>query len=234
MKFDAGEYAVLNEKVGKDLPMHVGDLVQVLRTIKSSNFHYDVELATGDINPVRESELTKLTEEQEQLVTYIHRGNKVVYSPTDEEVEVLRVDMLHGQIEIKFDDSGVQVVGIETLKQIEEEIWRMVEQPEEQSSQGKFTELALEIGQFTDKKNKQYGSSVDATYKMVEVLMERYTYDKENYLMPKSLLKHILLQVRMMDKQNRIFNNPSGEGDSESPYNDLAGYSLIGIDMVAK
>jgi hypothetical protein len=98
----------------------------------------------------------------------------------------------------------------------------------------KFTEIALEIGKFTDMKNKQYGSSVDATYKMMEVLMERYTYDKENYLMPKALLKHILLQVRMMDKQNRIFNNPSGKGDSESPYKDLTGYSLIGIDMVNK
>jgi hypothetical protein len=62
--------------------------------------------------------------------------------------------------------------------------------------------------------------------------MERYTYDEENYLMPKSLLKHILLQVRMMDKQNRIFNNPSGKGDSESPYKDLTGYSIIGVDKV--
>jgi hypothetical protein len=68
---------------------------------------------------------------------------------------------------------------------------------------------------------------------MIKVLMERYTYDDENYLMPKSLLQHILLQVRIMDKQNRIFNNPSGEGDSESPYTDITGYGLIGIDMVA-
>jgi hypothetical protein len=98
----------------------------------------------------------------------------------------------------------------------------------------KFTQIAFDIGQFTDMKNHQYGSSVDATYKMIQVLMERYEYDEENYLMPKDLLKHILLQVRMMDKQNRIFNNPSGKGDSESPYNDLAGYSLIGIDMVSK
>jgi hypothetical protein len=234
MSFEIGEYGVLNEKVGKDLPMHVGDLVQILRNRVSNYYSYDVELATGDINPVRELELNKLTEEQQQLVSYINRGNKVIYSPTNEIVEIIRVDMLHGQIEVKFDDNGVQVVGIESLKQIEEESWRMVEQPEEQSLQGKFTELALEIGQFTDKKNKQYGSSVDATEKIMEVLMERYTYDEDNYLMPKSLLKHILLQVRMMDKQNRIFNNPSGEGDSESPYNDLAGYSLIGIDMVAK
>jgi hypothetical protein len=234
MSFEIGEYAVLNEQVGKDLPMHVGDLVQVLRYRVSNYYSYDVELATGDINPVREKELNKLTEEQKQLVTYINRGNKVTYAPTNEIVEIIKVDMLHGQVEIKFDDNGVNVVDIKSLKPLEKEIWRVVEQPEEQSLQGKFTEIANEIGQFTDMKNKQYGSSVDATQKMIEVLMERYTYDEENYLMPKSLLKHILLQVRMMDKQNRIFNNPSGEGDSESPYRDLGGYSLIGIEMTEK
>jgi hypothetical protein len=39
---------------------------------------------------------------------------------------------------------------------------------------GKFTEIAFGIGEFTDMKNKQYGSSVDATYGMIQVLMERY------------------------------------------------------------
>lgn len=96
----------------------------------------------------------------------------------------------------------------------------------------KFTKLGTTIGEFTDSKNKQYGSSVDATLEMIKVLMERYRSDDNTYTIPESLLQHILLQVRMMDKQNRIFNNPSGKGDSESPYNDLAGYSLIGIDMV--
>jgi hypothetical protein len=131
MSFEIGEYAVLNEHVGKDLPMHVGDLVQVLRYRVSNYYSYDVELATGDINPVREKELNKLTEEQKQLVTYINRGNKVTYSPTNETVEIIKVDMLHGQVEVKFDDNGVQVVDINSLKQLEKEIWRMVEQPEE-------------------------------------------------------------------------------------------------------
>jgi hypothetical protein len=99
---------------------------------------------------------------------------------------------------------------------------------------GKFAHIGLEIGQFTDDKNKQYGSSVDATYEIFKVLMERYTYDEENYLMPKNLLQHLLLQVRMMDKVNRIINNPSGKGDSESPYKDLTGYSLIGVEMVGR
>lgn len=102
----------------------------------------------------------------------------------------------------------------------------------DEREQGRFEKIATELGKFTDKKNKQYGSSVDATYEMMKVLMERYKNEDDTYTIPQSLLKHILLQVRMMDKINRIFNNPSGKGDSESPYKDLAGYSLIGVDMV--
>ncbi|QJI52414.1 hypothetical protein [Psychrobacillus phage Perkons] len=99
-------------------------------------------------------------------------------------------------------------------------------------SKKNFTKIGTDIGKFTDEKNLQYGSSVDATYKMMQILLERYTYDDEQYLIPKELVKHMLLQVRMMDKQNRIFNNPTGNKDDESQYHDLAGYSLIGIDMV--
>lgn len=99
---------------------------------------------------------------------------------------------------------------------------------------GKFEKLGQEIGKFTDGKNQQYGSSVDATYAMMKSLMERYSNQDDTYTIPKALLPHILLQVRMMDKQNRIFNNPSGKGDSESPYKDLLGYSLIGVDMVER
>jgi hypothetical protein len=69
---------------------------------------------------------------------------------------------------------------------------------------------------------------------MIKVLMERYRNSENTYEIPESLLQHLLLTVRVMDKQNRIFNNPSGEGDSESPWNDITGYGLIGIDMVNK
>jgi hypothetical protein len=130
-------------------------------------------------------------------------------------------------------DGSSITTGFETLRAKEVEELPFVEEVKNDEL-GKFATLALEIGQFTDVKNKQYGSSVDATQKMIEVLMERYTYDEEKYLMPKSLLQHLLLTVRVMDKQNRIFNNPSGKGDSESPWKDITGYGLIGIDMVAK
>jgi hypothetical protein len=137
---------------------------------------------------------------------------------------------LNEKAEVEFLGGGTSVVDFQKLSP-DSLIEENKEEPQIEQL-GKFTELAYGIGEFTDMKNNQYGSSVDATYKMVEVLMERYTYDEENYLIPKDLLKHLLLMVRVMDKQNRIFNNPSGKGDSESPWRDITGYGLIGIDMV--
>jgi hypothetical protein len=229
MKFIVSEYAILNEKANTDLPNNVGDLIIVSRIKKDSpNYQYDVELPNGDYVPVREEEINKLTERQREYMSYIKKNNTVIYVPTNEEVVITKTDYLHGQVSIMFEDGGATTVGFESLRELVKKDQPYIEQL------GKFTEIAFGIGEFTDMKNKQYGSSVDATYSMVQVLMERYTYDDENYLMPKDLLKHILLQVRIMDKQNRIFNNPSGEGDSESPYNDITGYGLIGVDMVNK
>ncbi|MGG3920505.1 hypothetical protein ABEV41_00895 [Geobacillus thermodenitrificans] len=98
-------------------------------------------------------------------------------------------------------------------------------------NQKSFQEIAVEIGKFTDMKNEAYGSSVDATYEVMKVFLNKYKNDDNTYTIPESLLKHIFLQVRMIDKQNRIFNNPDGDKMEESPYRDLAGYSLIGVRM---
>jgi len=97
-----------------------------------------------------------------------------------------------------------------------------------------FREIATEIGQFTDMKNEAYGSSVDATYEVMKIFLKKYKNDDNTYTIPESLLKHILLQVRMIDKQNRVFNSPDGDKLNESPYRDLAGYSLIGVRMMEK
>lgn len=230
MVFLEGEMVILNDRARNGLPCRIGEIAVITDVYYSSpNYDYIVQFDDGDTNPVKSSELNKLTEEQKKLITYIFTGNKVLYENSNEIVTILKVDYLNGQVEIQFDDGSSMVADINNLEEIDD-----FTEEDDYDSLCKFTDIALKIGEFTDMKNKQYGSSVDATYKMIQVLMERYTYDDENYLMPKSLLQHILLQVRMMDKQNRIFNNPSGEGDSESPYNDLAGYSLIGIDMVSK
>jgi hypothetical protein len=228
--FLEGEIVIVNEKAVKGLPFRVGTRAVILENqYRSLNYDYQVQFDDGETAPVKDVELNKLTEKDKVWMDYIFTGNKVLHNPSGEEVKILKADYLFGQAEVEFDDNSNVVVMIDCLRKIDKESDSL---EEKHYAIGKFTEIALDIGNFTDEKNRQYGSSVDATHEMIKVLMERYTYDEENYLMPKSLLKHILLQVRMMDKQNRIFNNPSGKGDSESPYNDLAGYSLIGIDMV--
>ncbi|TCJ00469.1 hypothetical protein E0Y62_26720 [Cytobacillus praedii] len=272
-----------------------GILAEIVKVLPDSNYNdyviqysYEGEIVTIK---VRDEELQEIKDDR---ILQLELGQEVIYTPLDITVKIDQINYLYGQVAIRFPDDGVQVVGLETLRLLDEESVALnkdndlciqkfkvgdkvktktdddynnltgtimnlksynygteytvmfedgrdtvfnnkeLEFVAEKSKSGRFTEIALELGQFTDEKNKQYGSSVDATYEMIKVLMERYTYDEENYLMPKSLLQHILLQVRMMDKQNRLFNNPSGKGDSESPYKDLVGYSLIGVDMVER
>jgi hypothetical protein len=199
------------------------EIIEFLPPPNANDYVVNVE-AYGELK-VRENEIQEIKPEYLKFA----KDGIVIYIPTNEKVHIEQIDYLHGMVEITHNDGSQQVVEMNSLRELGLESESLGD-----TKLGKFADIALEIGKFTDKKNKQYGSSVDATYKMIQALMERYTYDDENYLMPKDLLKHILLQVRMMDKQNRIFNNPTGKGDSESPYNDLAGYSLIGIDMVRK
>jgi hypothetical protein len=228
MSFLEGTAVYLNENAHKDLPARVGEICVIDESLyNSNNFDYRVMFEDGEFAKVKESELASFTDVQKELIKFIYRGAELQYSPTSQRVIVSKVDLVHNQVEVDYIEGGTSVVDIDKLVPLDET------QPQIETL-GKFTEIAFGIGEFTDMKNKQYGSSVDATYSMVQVLMERYKNNDNTYTIPESLLQHILLQVRMMDKLNRIFNNPSGEGDSESPYNDLAGYSLIGIDMVNK
>jgi hypothetical protein len=229
MAFLEGEACYLNENASKDLPNRIGEIAIVDKSLyDSQNFDYRVQFEDSMYGKVKESELTKLNDRQKELIKYLYLGNEVLYAPTNQKVIINKVDLVNYKVGLNFVEGGSSVVDIDKIKPLEDV---EMEQPEFEKL-GKFTEIAYGIGEFTDEKNKQYGSSVDATYGMITVLMERYKNDDNTYTIPQSLLQHILLQVRMMDKINRIFNNPSGEGDSESPYNDLAGYSLIGIDMV--
>lgn len=129
----------------------------------------------------------------------------------------------------------------EYLTDVDHDVWfteselelvrRMPSQTFNKQKVKSFQEIAVKIGKFTDMKNEAYGSSVDATYEVLKIFLKKYKNDDNTYTIPESLLKHIFLQVRMIDKQNRIFNNPDGDKMEESPYRDLAGYSLIGVRM---
>lgn len=234
MAFLEGEIVIVNNKVSKALPSRVGMAAKIIENlIGSPNYNYRIEFQDGETARVKESEINKLTEIDKYYMSFVYAGNNAIYVPANEEVQIVTVDYLHCKAEVEFVSGGVTVVDFDKLTEIEFEEDDFIE-PEKLDKMGKFAEIALEIGNFTDKKNKQYGSSVDATSKMIKVLLERYTYGENKYLIPQSLIDHLLLTVRVMDKQNRIFNNPSGEGDSESPWTDITGYGLIGVDMVSK
>lgn len=96
---------------------------------------------------------------------------------------------------------------------------------------GFFENKGTKLGQLVDKKQAAYGDSIKKTSQLMKVFMQDYEVN-DNYVIPKELLDHILLQVRIIDKQNRIFSNPKGDLMDESPYSDLSGYGLLGERMM--
>lgn len=102
------------------------------------------------------------------------------------------------------------------------------------NKQNYFEKLGKETGNLVDKKQKAYGDSVAKTYQLMQIFLQNYENEDNTYTIPKSLLKHILLQVRIIDKQNRIFNNPDGDLMSENPYIDTVGYGMLGHRMCEK
>ena len=99
----------------------------------------------------------------------------------------------------------------------------------EYDSLGRYEKMGLELGKLVDEKQMAYGDAMTVCQKVLEVHLERY-YDSSGgfYRISPALLEHIIRQVRIIDKQCRIFSNPEGDLTGESPYKDIAGYGLLG------
>ncbi|GAA4879518.1 hypothetical protein GCM10023310_69620 [Paenibacillus vulneris] len=108
----------------------------------------------------------------------------------------------------------------------------LVEGESASSEKGYFETLATDIGKLVDKKQIAYGNSVDKTYRLMQIYLEKWRNEDNTYTIPESLIKHILLQVRIIDKQNRIFNNPAADLMQENCYLDITGYGLLGHRMM--
>jgi len=96
---------------------------------------------------------------------------------------------------------------------------------------GKYESKGLGLGKMIDEKQNAYGDSARKSIEIIKLFLQPYSNSDGTYTIPEELLSHLLLQIRIIDKQNRIFSNPSGDKMSESPYRDIAGYSLLGEDM---
>ncbi len=101
-------------------------------------------------------------------------------------------------------------------------------------TQGLYQDLGREIGKLVDQKQLAYGDSTRVCTEVLKVFLQRYKNEDSTYTIPESLLHHIFLQVRIIDKQGRIFANPDGDLMGENPYADLTGYSLLGNHYVDK
>jgi len=84
----------------------------------------------------------------------------------------------------------------------------------------KFEEIADSIGKLVTAKNKAYGNSFEDAETFFKLLYP-------NGIMPENY-GDMLTIVRIFDKLKRIATNKDAFG--ESPYNDIAGYALLGIE----
>ena len=81
-----------------------------------------------------------------------------------------------------------------------------------------YKKIGEDIGQLVSEKNKAYGDSFNKSQEIIKVLYP-------NGIQPKQY-RDMLAIVRVIDKLFRIDNK---DAFGESPWRDIAGYSLLGI-----
>lgn len=82
---------------------------------------------------------------------------------------------------------------------------------------GKYEQLGQDIGSMVDVKNQQYGDAFNQAGKILEVLYPDGVRPDQ--------YKDMLGVIRVIDKLFRISNGKQGE---EDPWQDIAGYGLLG------
>ena len=85
-------------------------------------------------------------------------------------------------------------------------------------TQNKYEKLGKEVGRLVDEKQKAYGNSFGVSGEFLKLLYPEG-------IRPDQYLDALTL-VRIFDKQKRIATDCDAFG--ESPYNDIAGYGLLG------
>jgi hypothetical protein len=89
------------------------------------------------------------------------------------------------------------------------------------AGEGRYANLGATIGALVDRKNAAYGSAFEKSGEFLRLLYP-------NGISPDKYDDALLL-VRIFDKQMRIATDQDALG--ESPYDDIAGYGLLGAQM---
>jgi len=95
-----------------------------------------------------------------------------------------------------------------------------------------FKEIAQELGELVDKKQEAYGDSITGCGEILKQLCRHWKKEDGLYHIPESLLIHLAMLVRIIDKLSRISSNPNFDLMGESPYRDIAGYGLLGYKLM--
>lgn len=118
--FIEGEVVILNEKTHNGLPMRIGETAMIIENLcNSPNYDYLIEFQDGETAKVKESEINKLTVKDKEYMDFLYKGSKVLYTPTNEEVLLSKLDYIHGQAEVDFQDGSSTAVGFEMLQKID-------------------------------------------------------------------------------------------------------------------
>lgn len=235
--FKVGDEVVVDNYQGTKDDYFVGYKGEIVDLIETGTYDYGVLIYHNGHSArsnFKESELRKLNK-------YNFRpGDMVTNKATGEVGMIGLIDHENEQVEIQYIDSSMEVVSLNKLELCEEAKYDHSldavnfddeDEFEIDSEPSYFEEKGLEIGQLVNLKQKAYGDSIGKAYKLMQIYLENYDNGDSTYTIPKSLLQHILLQVRIIDKQNRIFSNPDGDLMEENGYADTVGYGLLGMRM---
>lgn len=167
------DVCVVNENVKKFYPSRYDTRVKIISPIFTSfNFDYEAETEEGELLKFRDCELTKLN--KDDRIVQLRKGQKVIYTPTNELVTVEQISLLYGKISIKFPDKGVQVVGIEVLRECDKVI----------ALDEKNT--VIPNGEFIQTMSRK------STDKLINTFLNQYKNNDDTYTVPKSVLENLI------------------------------------------
>lgn len=213
-KFVKGQAVLCSGEVG-----YIDDVVKYEDTTKRvAGFSYNVDFNALGTKRISEPELEPVIQ-----INGIRMAPGVKCSLNGKNVKITTVDPFNKKVEVTYEEDGVMdVVDFGAL-----DLYIHNADISNVGTIGKYELEGKNLGRLVDEKQAAYGDSIAQTEKLMQVFLSRYE-EGNTYKIPKSLLNHILLQVRIIDKQNRIFSNPAGDLMAESPYKDIAGYGLLG------